>query len=100
MNLTTIVIFTGIPLYQLSNERFRQRYIPNIFKRMGLGLLCCLLKVIIEITLKVIQELYSSQQCGNDFAPLVNCYRMISKVNYNETCVNALSSFALRLLSD
>ena len=92
MNLTTIVIFAGIPLYQLSNERFRHRYIPNIFKRMGLGLLCCLLKVIIEITLKVTQELYSSQQCGNDFAPLVNCYRMISKVNYNETCVNALST--------
>ena len=91
MNLTIIVIFTCIPLYQLINTQYRQRYFPNIFKRMGLGLLCCLLKVIIEITLQVTQELYSTQQCGNDFAPLVNCYLMISKVNYNETCVNALS---------
>ena len=32
MNLTTIVIFTGVPLYQLINH-YLQRYIPTIFCR-------------------------------------------------------------------
>ena len=36
MNLTTTVIFVSVPFYQLINARYRQRYIPNIFKRMGL----------------------------------------------------------------
>ena len=75
MNLTTIVIFTGVPLYQLINARYRQRYIPNIFKRMGLGLLCCLLKVIIEITLQVTQQVYATEQCKNNYATV----RMLSQ---------------------
>ena len=82
MNLTTIVIFTGIPLYQLINARYRQRYIPNIFKRMGLGLLCCLLKVIIEITLQVTQQVYASEQCKN-YLPLFGCYHSITQVQFN-----------------
>ena len=82
MNLTTIVIFTGIPLYQLINARYRQRYIPNIFKRMGLGLLCCLLKAIIEITLQVTQKLYATEQCSNKY-PLLDCYNIVSQVQFN-----------------
>ena len=61
MNLTTIVIFTGVPLYQLINH-YLQRYIPTIFKRMGLGLLCCLLKVTIEIALQVTQKQFATKQ--------------------------------------
>ena len=91
MNLTTIVIFIGIPLYQQINARYRQRYIPNIFKRMGLGLLCCLLKVIIELTLQVTQQFHATEQCRNNVIPLVNCYRIISKVKFNQTCVSAFS---------
>ena len=82
MNLTTIVIFTGVPLYQLINARYRQRYIPNIFKRMGLGLLCCLLKVIIEITLQVTQKHYATKQCRNKY-PLFDCYNIISQMQFN-----------------
>ena len=89
MNLTTIVIFTGIPLYQLMNARYRQRYIPSIFKRMGLGLLCCLLKVIIEITLEATQKLYATEQCHNAM-PLIECYTLISQMKYNGSCVTAL----------
>ena len=84
MNLTTIVIFTGIPLYQLINARYRQRYIPNIFKRMGLGLLCCLLKVIIETTLQTTQ---TTEQCSSQ--PTLDCYLTHVQVKYNGSCVNA-----------
>ena len=80
MNLTTIVIFTCVPLYQLIKFRYRQRYIPKIFKRMGLGLVCCLLKVIIEIALRVTQNLYATEQCSN-YCPFVNCYNLIMKAN-------------------
>ena len=86
MNLTMIVIFTGVPLYQLINVRYRQKYIPNIFKRMGLGLLCCLLKVIIEIALQVTQKLYATEQCSNN-RPLFNCYSSISQVKDNDSCI-------------
>ena len=82
MNLTTTVIFVSVPLYQLINARYRQRYIPNIFKRMGLGLLCCLLKVIIEIFLQVTQKNYATEQCTN-YCPFVNCYNLITKATVN-----------------
>ena len=102
MNLTTIVIITGIPLYQLINVRYRQRYIPNIFKRMGLGLLCCLLKVIIEITLQVTQKLYATEQCHNKM-PLIECYNIISQVQFNgsssiEDCKPGNSIFLILLV--
>ena len=82
MNLTTIVIFIGVPLHQVINARYRQRYIPNIFKRMGLGLLCCLLKVIIEIILQVTQQVYTTEKCRNVY-PLFECYHSISQVQFN-----------------
>ena len=82
MNFTTIVIFTGIPLYKLINAHYHQRYIPNILKRMGLGLLCCLLKVIIEIILQVTQKNYATEQCSN-YCPFVDCYNLITKATVN-----------------
>ena len=82
MNLTTIVIFIGVPLHQVINARYRQRYIPNIFKRMGLGLLCCLLKVIIEIILQITQQVYATEKCRNVY-PLFECYHSISQVQLN-----------------
>ena len=78
MNLTTIVIFTCVPLYQLINARYRQRYFPNIFKRMGLGLFCCLLKVIIETTLQATQKHYAMSRCRN-VCPLFNCYSLVTE---------------------
>ena len=87
MNLTTVVIFTCIPLYQLINPRYRQRYIPNIFKRMGLGLLCCLLKVIIETTLQATQEHYATQHCSNKY-PLFECYSINSQTHFNSSRFN------------
>ena len=89
MNLTTIVIVASVPLYQLINVRYRQRYIPNLFKRMGLGLLCCLLKVIIEITLQATQKLYAKEHCSN-MMPLLECYDLISVTKSNGSCVTAI----------
>ena len=99
MNLTTIVIFTGIPLYQLINARYRQRYIPNIFKRMGLGLFCCLLKVIIEIVLQATQKIYATEHCQNIY-PLFYCYQSISHDNssYVDHCTPGNSIFLILLV--
>ena len=82
MNLTTIVVLIGVPLYQLINARYHQRYIPNIFKRMCLGLLCCLLKVIFEITLQITQKQYATQHCSK-YCPLFQCYSLITKATAN-----------------
>ena len=82
MNLTTTVIFVSVPLYQLINARYRQRYVPNIFKKMGLGILCCLLKVIFEIILQVTQKIYATEQCTN-YCPFVSCYNLITKAKTN-----------------
>ena len=89
MNLTTIVIITSIPLYQLINARYHQRYIPNIFKGMWLRLLCCLLKVIFEIALQLIQTQYATQQCSK-YCPLFQCYSLITeaKVDNFYNCAN------------
>ena len=46
MNPMLITIFIGVPLYQLAI-----RYVPNMLKRMGLGLLSCLVKVLAEIAI-------------------------------------------------
>ena len=102
MNLTTIVIITGIPLYQLINARYRQRYSPNIFKRMGLGLLCCLLKVIIEIILQITQQVYVTEKCRNVY-PLFECILQVQLNNngtfrYIEHCKPGNSIFLILLV--
>ena len=99
MSITTIVIFTCVPLYQLVNARYRQRYIPNIFKRMGLGLFCCLLKVIIEITLQVTQKIYATEHCQNMY-PLFYCYQSISHNNSSHVdhCTPGNSIFLILLV--
>ena len=71
--LTTIVILAGIPLHKLITRYCCQKYLPNMFKRMGLGLLCCLLKVIMEISLQVAQEIYTEDKCSNKW-PIITVF--------------------------
>ena len=102
MNLTTIVIFTCVPLYQLINSRYRLKYIPNIFKRMGLGLLCCLLKLISEIVLQVTQNIYAAKKCQNN-DPFFDCYHSMhgqfhNNSRFNEHCTPGNSIFLILLV--
>ena len=51
-HLTTLTVLIGIPLYQLARHCcYTKKYFPNIMKRMGLGLLCCLAKEITGLVL-------------------------------------------------
>ena len=64
-HLTTLTIVAGIPLYQLARHCcYSQRYFPNMLKRMGLGLLCCLAKEIAELVLQATQ--HNQQYCQMD----------------------------------
>ena len=67
ITLTTIVILAGHSLSQTNQQvLLPEVYLPNMFKRMRLGLLCCLLKVIMEISLQATQEIYTAQKCSNE----------------------------------
>ena len=78
-------IMIGIPLYQLARHYhcFCQKKFPSMLKRMGLGLLCCLAKEIVELTLQIIQQ--NQHYCKmrkNEFHPdsLLHCYYLRSKI--------------------
>ena len=51
MHLTLVVIVLGVPMYQLIVLRYFHQCLPNMLKRMGLGLLCCLIKEVINVSL-------------------------------------------------
>ena len=83
-HLTTLTIVTGIPLYQLARHCcYSQRYFPNMLKRMGLGLLCCLAKGITELVLQATQ--HNQQYCEMDIHQTnpnaaVTCFYLESKI--------------------
>ena len=85
MNITLLTITIGVPLYQLVFVCYCKRYIPNMLKRMGLGLLCCLIK---EVTVIII---HATMVKGNvcklaDNNPIASCYFISSQININGTC--------------
>ena len=86
MNLTTLTIIIGIPIYKLVIAHCYQKYLPNMLKRMGLGLLCCLLKGITEIILQTTHT--TVQQCHHFDMPSRSCFIFSTQLNVNGTCYN------------
>ena len=88
LHLSTLTILLGIPMYQFLTRRYFQRYFPNMLKRMGLGLLCCLLKGIAEIIMQATQEMNKTQKCHKfHHHPSTFCYILVSEVmDSNGTC--------------
>ena len=82
MNVTLITIIIGVPLYQLVFVRCCKKYVPNLFKILGMGLLCCFIK---EVTLIIIHAtMIEGKLCKTvDIIPLVSCYIISSS---NDTC--------------
>ena len=75
MNTTLIIITIGVPLYQLVFVRCckKYKYVPNMLERMGLGLLCCLIKEVTQIIIHAI--MVKGKLCKTaDIIPLVSCY--------------------------
>ena len=86
MNTTLITITIGVPLYQLVFVHCCKNYVPNMLKRMGLGLLCCLIREVIKILIHV--TMTKGKICKlADSIPIVSCYLISSKIKIiNGTC--------------
>ena len=88
MNLMLTTILIGIPLYQLMVRNCRL-YAPNMLKRMGLGLLCCLVKVIVELVIHA--TMTNGKACKNFYENFIrNCFFILTQFDNNGTC-SALS---------
>ena len=84
MNLMLTTILIGVPLHQLM-VRYCQPYAPNMLKRMGLGLLCCLAKVIVEVVIHA--TMTNRKVCKNfDKNTIATCYFILTQFDINGTC--------------
>ena len=83
MMLTTILI--GVPLHQLMVQYCRL-YAPNMLKRMGLGLLCCLVKVIVELVIHA--TMTNGKACKNfdNENSIGTCFFIVTQFDINGTC--------------
>ena len=84
MNTTLITITIGVPLYQLVSVCYCRRYIPNMLKRMGLGVLCCFIKEVTKIIINATTKGKLCELAGKN--SIISCYIISSKVNINGTC--------------
>ena len=86
MNITLLTIIVGVPLYQLVFVRCCKKYIPNMLKQMGLGVLCCLVKEVTKIIIHIIMTKGKLCKFADD-NPIISCYIISSKSkNINGTC--------------
>ena len=77
--LTSVI---GIPLYQLIRKCCLKHH-PHMLKRMGIGLVCCLLK---EVVVFIIQSTMTSGHHFDSNA-VDSCYFLTSELNINGTCL-------------
>ena len=81
VNITLITIIIGVPLYQLVFVHCckKHKYIPNMLKKIGLGLLCCLIKEIVQIIIHA--TMTQGKLCTLLIKnPIVSCY-IITLIN-------------------
>ena len=85
---TSLTIIVGIPVYRFVFVRYYSKYLPNMLKRMGLGLLCCFIKELIIITIHA--TMTGGQECSHDIddVPMNVCFLQASKIFINNTCFN------------
>ena len=84
INFILITVLIGVPLYQLM-IRYCEKCVPNMLKRMGLGLLCCLIKVLAEIAIHA--TMTNDKACiifHNN--PVKSCFLIITEFDINGTC--------------
>ena len=79
MQFVLITIVIGVPFYQLVFVRFYHKYSPNMLKRIGLGLLCCMTKELFEI---ILQSVSTDVECHREEkVTFISCYFLASDVN-------------------
>ena len=89
VHVTIVTIILGVPVYQMivARQACTQKYTPNMLKRMGLGLVCCLLEKITEITIQA--TMAGGTPCkAFEPVPLDFCYFMNIQVASNGTCTS------------
>ena len=89
LNATLIIITIGVPLYQLVFVRCckKYKYVPNMLKIMGLGILCCLIKEVTEIIIHATMTERKLCELADKNNPIMSCYLILSKIIIdNNTC--------------
>ena len=85
MHITILTVIIGVPIYEWIIVRYCQKCLPNMLKRMGLGLLCCLIKVVIEIIIQA--TMTGSDHCKHvDNVLIDSCFFLSSEIDINGTC--------------
>ena len=87
--LTASIILLAIPFYQLIKHCrcCNWKYHPNMLKRMGIGLVCSLLKEAIVITIQATMAGSNHSQCHHfDNVTADSCYFLSSKLNVTGQC--------------
>ena len=88
MQFVYITVALGIPLYQLFIFCCGNQYRLNMLKTMGLGLLCCLIKEVVIITIHATMTKDNNSCHHIDEVSIVSCYLFDTRINVNGTCHN------------
>ena len=84
MLLTFFTVLLGVPLHQLIKHWYKGIF-PNMLKRMGLGLLCCFLKSVVEIIIQV--TMTRGKECKHfDKNIRDSCYFLAIELDIDNTC--------------
>ena len=86
MHLVTFIIIIGVPIHQLLMLRYCKIYLPNMLKRMGTGLFCCLLKGIADLIIQAVNSDSHPECIQSAESTLVSCYILKMQVIENKTC--------------
>ena len=85
MLLVFLTSTIGVPLYQLIRKCCLKHH-SHMLKKMGIGLVCCLLKEIVVIVIQSTME--SGENCHHfDSNTVDSCYFLASELNINGTCL-------------
>ena len=87
LHIKALTVIIGVPVYRILVSACH-KYLPNMLKRIGLGLLCCLIKTVAEIIIHAM--LIGESQCIQvDNIHIDSCYFLRSEfLSINGTCSN------------
>ena len=85
MHITILTVIIGVPVYQWIIVRCCQNCAPSMCKRMGLGLLCCLIKNVIEVVVHATMARRNHCKPDKTF-PFASCFALQSEFDINGTC--------------
>ena len=82
MFVSVLVVVIGMPVYQCVLLPRIRKYLPNMLKRMGLGLMLCLAKEVSELIIKVTVPV----GCVSEDRSPQSCFFLTSDIHVNDSC--------------